>query len=180
MPIMSQYPLMLNTEQVIQIVPLTPYVDPPLRADESGEQHRFLKDFFTSAIELPWSWTLLSFCASFYVSWTVFAVVWYLLALRQQKEEKNISTFLFSFSKNIICFFLTFLQSRRYRRGQRYGSRGLCGQRQQLHLQLPVLPGDPAHHRVRRPGHLGAVSSSSRPHVCTEHCGRHYWRKYPK
>ena len=88
--ILSQSPLILNTEQVIQIVPLTPYVDPPLRADESGEQHRFLKDFFTSAIELPWSWTLLSFCASFYVSWTVFAVVWYLLALRQQKEEKNI------------------------------------------------------------------------------------------
>ena len=37
---------------------------------------RYLKDFFTSMIDLAWSWTLLSFCASFYVSWLVFSLVW--------------------------------------------------------------------------------------------------------
>ena len=62
------------------------------RAEETGEQHRFLKDLFSSAIEMSWSWTLLSFCASFYVSWTGFAVVWYLLALRYttNPERKQI------------------------------------------------------------------------------------------
>ena len=48
---------------------------------ESREQHRLLKDFFTTMIDLPWSWTLLSFAASFYLSWLVFAVAWYLVAL---------------------------------------------------------------------------------------------------
>ena len=51
------------------------------RPEETGEQHRLLKDFFTSAIELSWSWTLVSFFASFYMSWTSFAIVWYVLAL---------------------------------------------------------------------------------------------------
>ena len=51
------------------------------RPEETGEQHRLLKDFFTSAIELSWSWTLVSFFASFYISWTSFAIVWYVLAL---------------------------------------------------------------------------------------------------
>ena len=42
---------------------------------------RFLKDFFTSMIDLPWSWTLLSFAASFFVSWFLFAGIWYLVIL---------------------------------------------------------------------------------------------------
>ena len=42
---------------------------------------RFLKDFFTSMIDLPWSWTLLSFATSFLTSWSVFAVIWYLVVL---------------------------------------------------------------------------------------------------
>ena len=40
---------------------------------------RYLKDFFTSMIDLPWSWTLLSFAASFYLSWVLFAFIWYIL-----------------------------------------------------------------------------------------------------
>ena len=43
--------------------------------------HRFLKDFFTSMIDLPWSWTLLSFATSFIISWVVFAGIWYLVVL---------------------------------------------------------------------------------------------------
>jgi len=49
------------------------------RQDESREKHRYLKDFFTSMIDLPWSWTLLSFAASFYLSWVLFAFIWYIL-----------------------------------------------------------------------------------------------------
>lgn len=40
--------------------------------------YRYLKDFFTSMIELSWSWTLFSFAASFFISWLGFAVAWYL------------------------------------------------------------------------------------------------------
>ena len=63
--------------------------------EAAEEKHRFLKDFFTSAIEMSWSWILLSFAASFYVSWTMFAVVWYLLAfyhgdLDQLKPEEHV------------------------------------------------------------------------------------------
>ena len=42
---------------------------------------RYLKDFFTSMIDLPWSWTLFSFAASFFISWLLFAVAWYLVVL---------------------------------------------------------------------------------------------------
>ena len=39
--------------------------------------YRYLKDFFTSMIELSWSWTLFSFAASFFISWLGFAVAWF-------------------------------------------------------------------------------------------------------
>ena len=32
-------------------------------------------------IDLAWSWTLLWFCAAFYLSWLVFSAVWFLIAL---------------------------------------------------------------------------------------------------
>ena len=51
------------------------------RAEENQESHRFLKDFFTSMIDLSWSWTLLSFATSFIISWVVFACLWYLVVL---------------------------------------------------------------------------------------------------
>jgi len=51
------------------------------KSDEVHEHHRLLKDFFTSMIDLSWSWTLFSFAASFYISWLGFAVVWYLVVL---------------------------------------------------------------------------------------------------
>ena len=43
--------------------------------------YRYLKDFFTSMIDLAWSWTLLWFCTAFYLSWLIFSVVWFLIAL---------------------------------------------------------------------------------------------------
>ena len=71
------------------------------KSDEAQEAHRYdikylvffsdffsislLKDFFTSMVDLTWSWTLFSFAASFYISWLVFAVLWYLLVLLHGK-----------------------------------------------------------------------------------------------
>lgn len=52
------------------------------RKDEKfTEGHRFLKDFFTSMIDLTWGWTFFSFAASFFISWLLFAVVWYIVVL---------------------------------------------------------------------------------------------------
>lgn len=51
------------------------------KSDEVQEHHRLLKDFFTSMVDLSWSWTLFSFAASFYISWLIFAVVWYMVVL---------------------------------------------------------------------------------------------------
>ena len=49
--------------------------------NEDTDHTRFLKDFFTSLIELSWSWTIFWFSASFFLSWLVFAVLWYLIAV---------------------------------------------------------------------------------------------------
>lgn len=49
------------------------------KPDENREKHRYLKDFFTSMIDLSWSWTLLGFAASFYISWVLFAFIWFLI-----------------------------------------------------------------------------------------------------
>jgi len=51
------------------------------KPEDNEEKHRYLKDFFTSMIDLTWSKTLLFFGASFYFSWLVFSIVWYLIAL---------------------------------------------------------------------------------------------------
>jgi len=50
------------------------------KTDEFKESHRFFKDFFTSMIDLTWTWTFFSFAASFFVSWLLFGVVWYIVA----------------------------------------------------------------------------------------------------
>jgi len=51
------------------------------KTEDNENQHRYLKDFFTSMIDLAWSWTLLWFCAAFYLSWLIFSAVWFLIAL---------------------------------------------------------------------------------------------------
>ena len=48
--------------------------------DDGQQNHRFLKDFFTSTIDMSWSVIFLGFAASFFLSWLIFAVIWYLVA----------------------------------------------------------------------------------------------------
>jgi len=50
------------------------------KTDETQESHRILKDFFTTMIDLTWSWTFFSFAASFFISWLLFGVIWYIVA----------------------------------------------------------------------------------------------------
>ena len=51
---------------------------------------RYLKDFFISMIDFPWSWTLFGFAASFLVSWLIFALVWYCLILYNGKYIQGV------------------------------------------------------------------------------------------
>jgi len=46
----------------------------------SKKRRRFIKDMFTTMVDMRWRYTLLSFTASFFVSWTLFAIVWYLIS----------------------------------------------------------------------------------------------------
>ena len=41
-------------------------------------------------IGAPWHWTILSFAASFFFSWFLFAVVWFLVALAHGERQRNI------------------------------------------------------------------------------------------
>ena len=40
----------------------------------------FFKDIFTTAVDIEWRYTLLAFAAAFFVSWTIFAVLYYIVA----------------------------------------------------------------------------------------------------
>lgn len=46
------------------------------------KSHHFFKDFFTSVLDMGWSWIFFFFSAGFFFSWLVFAVVWYLTFLQ--------------------------------------------------------------------------------------------------
>ncbi|XP_067002182.2 ATP-sensitive inward rectifier potassium channel 12-like [Anabrus simplex] len=46
-----------------------------------GQRMRFLQDFFTTMVDLPWRWTLLALNLSFFVSWFIFGLLWWLIAV---------------------------------------------------------------------------------------------------
>ena len=50
---------------------------------------RYLKDFFTSMIGATWLWTILCFAASFFSSWFLFAIVWYIVAYAHGEDDDN-------------------------------------------------------------------------------------------
>lgn len=41
---------------------------------------QFFKDIFTTCVDMQWRWTFLAFTASFFVSWMIFAVIYYIIA----------------------------------------------------------------------------------------------------
>ena len=53
----------------------------------------FFKDIFTTAVDIEWRYTLLAFSAAFFISWTVFAVLYYIVALyRGDLEPEHLPT----------------------------------------------------------------------------------------
>jgi len=95
------------------------------KPDEAHEKHRLLKDFFTSMIDLSWSWTLFIFAASFYISWLLFAVVWYLVVLQhgdlnEHKPENHTVCV-----ENIVDFTSCFLYSLETQHTIGYGGRAV-------------------------------------------------------
>ncbi|XP_067004374.1 ATP-sensitive inward rectifier potassium channel 12 [Anabrus simplex] len=42
---------------------------------------RLVQDIFTTMVDLPWRWTLLALSLSFFVTWFVFGLLWWLIAL---------------------------------------------------------------------------------------------------
>lgn len=59
------------------------------KEEDDNENHRYLKDCFISMIDMSWHWTILSFAASFYSSWLVFALLWYVVALVHGDLEED-------------------------------------------------------------------------------------------
>ena len=49
----------------------------------------FFKDVFTTAVDMPWRYTILAFGASFFITWTVFAVIWYIIGLAHGDFEPD-------------------------------------------------------------------------------------------
>lgn len=45
----------------------------------NNRRRRLLKDFFNTMLDLKWRYVLLIFTASFFVSWFLFAIVWWLI-----------------------------------------------------------------------------------------------------
>lgn len=42
---------------------------------------RYLKDIFTTYIDVPWRWTFLIFASHYFISWLLFGGIWFMQAL---------------------------------------------------------------------------------------------------
>ena len=45
----------------------------------SGRKRRYLQDIFSTLLDLKWRYLLLVFTSSFFISWLVFACVWWVI-----------------------------------------------------------------------------------------------------
>ena len=50
---------------------------------------RFLQDIFTTLVDSQWRWTLIVFSLSFVLSWLLFAVIWWLIAVTHGDLEEQ-------------------------------------------------------------------------------------------
>lgn len=56
------------------------------------KKDKLVKDFFISAIRLNWSWIFLLFASSFFISWLIFAVLWYIIfTVHGDFDEANLA-----------------------------------------------------------------------------------------
>ena len=45
------------------------------------KRRQFLRDAFTTMVDMEWRYTLLAFASSFFVSWLVFAVIYHVIGV---------------------------------------------------------------------------------------------------
>ena len=60
---------------------MSPSAPPPPRHTLTHNISRVIKDLFISSIQLSWGWTMFNLFAAYFISWFLFAVVWYLIGL---------------------------------------------------------------------------------------------------
>jgi len=55
----------------------------------SKKRRQFIKDVFTTCVDMQWRYTLLAFIASFFLSWLAFAAIWYLICWAHGDFEED-------------------------------------------------------------------------------------------
>ncbi|XP_056637658.1 inward rectifier potassium channel 18-like [Diorhabda sublineata] len=53
------------------------------------EKKKFLRDFFTTLIDMKWRYTLAIVSLGFIITWTLFAIIWWLIAIYHGDLEEN-------------------------------------------------------------------------------------------
>jgi len=66
--------------QIIRVVNKVGKINTHRQEDQEKQLSVILKDLFISSIRLSWSWILFYFFGSYFASWLLFGVVWYLIA----------------------------------------------------------------------------------------------------
>lgn len=60
------------------------------RCNIDKRRRRYLTDIFTTLIDLKWRYNLLVFLLGFFISWTIFAVTWYVISYFHGDLEPNL------------------------------------------------------------------------------------------
>jgi len=53
------------------------------------KQKAFMQDIFTTAVDMPWRYTIGAFVSSFFISWFAFTLIWYLISLLHGDLDSN-------------------------------------------------------------------------------------------
>lgn len=51
-----------------------------VQGNVAKRRRRYMQDLFTTLVDAQWRWTLMVFSMSFLVSWTSFALIWWLIS----------------------------------------------------------------------------------------------------
>ena len=62
------------------------------RSNIQKRRRRYLTDIFTTLIDLKWRYNIIVFLLGFFISWTFFAIAWYLISYIHGDLEANIAS----------------------------------------------------------------------------------------
>lgn len=60
-----------------------------IRTSIARKRLRFVLDFFTTFVDAQWRWNLIAFVLSFFISWLIFGLVWWLMAFTHGDLEED-------------------------------------------------------------------------------------------